>query len=60
MRYFKVPSLDDLRSFVGRCQPEDATLVGFERSVRAWSRGSEYVHLTDEQHRKLFSRSQTD
>jgi hypothetical protein len=45
-RYFKLATLDSLRSFVTRCQPEDATLAGFEQSVRAWARGSEYVHLT--------------
>jgi hypothetical protein len=33
--------------------PDDATLAGFDHSVRAWDRGSEYVHLTDEQHVKL-------
>jgi hypothetical protein len=25
----------------------------FERSIRAWSRGSEYVSLSDEQYAKL-------
>jgi hypothetical protein len=49
-RYFKFPALDDLRSFVVRCHPEDATMEEFEHSVRAWARGSEYVHLTDEQY----------
>jgi hypothetical protein len=29
-----------------RCQPEDATLAGFEQGVRAWGQGSEYVELT--------------
>jgi hypothetical protein len=52
-RYFKFPTLPDLRSFVERCQPEDSTLAGFDHSVRAWARGSEYVHLTDEQYGKL-------
>lgn len=52
-RYFKFSALDDLRSFVERCQPEDATLAGFDHSVRAWARGSEYVHLTEEQFGKL-------
>jgi len=28
-------------------------LAGFDHSVRAWSRGSEYVNLTDEQYAKL-------
>ena len=42
-----------LDQFCVATQPEDATLSGFERSVRAWCRGSEYVHLTDEQYSKL-------
>jgi hypothetical protein len=32
-RYFKFPALGDLRSFVIRCNPEDATLAEFDRSV---------------------------
>jgi hypothetical protein len=35
-----------LDQFCGVTQPEDATLAGFDRSVRAWGRGSEYVELT--------------
>jgi len=54
-RYFKFPALHDLRSFVERCQPKDVTLVGFDHSVRAWNRGSEYVNLTDEQYAKVVS-----
>jgi hypothetical protein len=45
-RFYNFATLDSLRSFVTRCKPEDATLAGFEQSVRAWARGSEYVHLT--------------
>ncbi len=56
-RYFKFPALDDLRSFLIRCHPEDASLAGFDHSVRAWGRGSEYVNLTDEQYGKLAARS---
>ena len=52
-RFYNFATLDALRSFATRCQPEDATLSGFERSVRAWGRGSEYVHLTPEQYGKL-------
>jgi hypothetical protein len=55
-RYFKFATLDSLRAFLTRCQPEDTTLAGFDRSVRAWSRGSEYVQLTDEQYGKLTAR----
>jgi len=54
-RYFKFATLDSLRSFVTRCQPEDANLAGFEHSVKEWGRGSEYVHLTAEQYAKLKS-----
>ena len=31
-RYFRFPTLDDLRAFLTRCQPEDATLAGFEHT----------------------------
>ena len=54
-RYYNFDTLDGLRSFVERCQPEDATLAGFDHSVRAWGRGSEYVHLTDEQYGKAIA-----
>lgn len=54
-RYFNFATLDSLRSFVTRCQPEDTTLDGFEHSVRAWARGSECVHLTEEQYGKLMT-----
>ena len=33
-RYFKFAILDSLRAFLTRCQPEDATLAGFEHSIR--------------------------
>ena len=54
---FKFATLDSLRSFITRCQPEDTTLAGFDHSVRAWTRGSEYVHLTEKQYEKLAGRS---
>jgi hypothetical protein len=41
-------TLEGLRSFVVRCNPEDTTLTRFEHSVRAWARGSAYVNLTAE------------
>src|ERR1019366_6335449 len=37
----RLASLGDLRVFLTRCNPEDATLAGFDKSVRAWARGSE-------------------
>jgi hypothetical protein len=37
-RYYQFATLDGLRSFVVRCNPED--MDNFERSVRAWSRGA--------------------
>ena len=52
-RYCRFADLDSLRTFLTRCQPEDEALAGFEQSVRAWGRGSEYVHLAAEQYRKL-------
>ena len=52
-RYYNLSTLETLRSFFTRCQPEDATLAGFDQSIRAWGRGSEYVHLTPDQNGKL-------
>ena len=52
-RYYNLSTLETLRSFFTRCQPEDATLAGFDQSIRAWGRGSEYVHLTPDQYGKL-------
>src|ERR1035437_7622559 len=52
-RFCNSCTLDSLRSFVERCSPEDASLAGFDHSVRAWDRGSEYVHLTPEQYGRL-------
>jgi hypothetical protein len=39
-RYFKFATLDSLRSFLTRCQPEDSTLDGFEHSVRVLGRAA--------------------
>jgi hypothetical protein len=50
-RYYHFATLDGLRSFVIRCNPENMT--EFERSVRAWNRGSNFVNVTDEQYGKL-------
>jgi hypothetical protein len=50
-RYYRFATLDDLRGFVIRCNPEN--IERFEHSVRAWSRGSDYVSLTNEQYAKL-------
>lgn len=52
-RFYHFSTLGSLRSFVTRCQPEDATLAEFDRSARAWGRGSEYVNLTLQQYGKL-------
>jgi hypothetical protein len=38
-RYYNFTTLDSFRSFVERYQPEDATLAGFEHSLRAWGPG---------------------
>ena len=50
-RYYDFATLEGLRAFVVRCNVED--LEEFDRSVRARSRGSNYVNLTDEQYSKL-------
>jgi hypothetical protein len=42
-RYFKFATLDSLRSFVTRCQPEDATLAG-SSIASSGGGGSEYLH----------------
>jgi len=52
-RYFRLPTLEALRSFLLRCNPEDTALQSFDQGVRAWGRGSEYVQLTTEQYTKL-------
>jgi hypothetical protein len=50
-RYYYFATLDGLRSFVLRCNPEN--MPEFERSVRAWNRGSNFVNVTEEQYGKL-------
>ncbi len=53
-RCYHFATVDGLRSFVIRCNPEN--MPEFERSLRAWSRGSNYVNLSDEQYGKLKKR----
>jgi hypothetical protein len=50
-RYYRFATLDGLRAFVIRCNPED--MEEFERSVRAWGRGGNFVNITEEQYAKL-------
>ena len=50
-RYYDFATLEELQAFVVRCNPED--LAEFDRSARAWSRGSEMISLTHEQYSKL-------
>jgi hypothetical protein len=52
-RYIDFVSLDELRAFVKRCNPDAGAIDEFEHDIRAWGRGSIYVNLTDEQLRKL-------
>jgi hypothetical protein len=52
-RRYRFVTLDSFRWFVIRCNPED--MADFERSVRAWTRGSNYVNVTDEHYEKLRS-----
>jgi hypothetical protein len=50
-RYYNFGTVDGLRRFVTRWNPED--MADFEKSLSAWGRGSNYVRLTDEQYEKL-------
>lgn len=50
-KYFHFTTVEGLRSFVFRCNPED--MAKFERSLKAWGRGSNYCNITDEQYAKL-------
>ena len=52
-RFYEFATVEALRGFLERCNPADSSLAGFDRSVRAWGRGSEYVNLSDEQYSKL-------
>jgi hypothetical protein len=53
-RYYHFPSEEGFRAFVSRCNLEDMT--DFEHSMRAWSRGSNYANLSEEQYEKLLRR----
>ena len=48
------PTEESFRDFVSRYNLED--MADFEHSMRAWSLGSNYVNLSDEQYQKLRSR----
>ena len=50
-RYFTFPTERAFRAFVSRCNLEN--MADFEHSMRAWSRGSNYANLTEEQYQKL-------
>lgn len=52
-RYIDLDSLDALRAFVKRCNPDAGERADFEDDVRAWVCGSVFVNLTDEQYCKL-------
>lgn len=52
-RYIDFVSLEDLRAFVKRCNPDPGEVEEFEHNIQAWGRGSIFVNLTDEQYRKL-------
>jgi hypothetical protein len=52
-RYFDFVTVEDLRAFVNRCNPDPGELGDFEKSVRAWGRGSIFVNLSDDQYQKL-------
>lgn len=46
-RFFSVPDPTILRRMVIKMRCED--IDDFDHSIRAWARGSVYVHLSDEQ-----------
>ena len=46
-RHFAVDDLTVLRKIVIKLRCED--IADFDHSIRAWARGSVYVHLSDEQ-----------
>jgi hypothetical protein len=50
-RYFHFATEESFRAFVSRCNLED--MADFDHSMRAWSRGSDYANLTEEQYKKL-------
>jgi hypothetical protein len=50
-RYYQFPTVDSLRAFVLRCNPEN--VEKFEHSLKTWGQGSAFVLLTDEQYLKL-------
>jgi hypothetical protein len=50
-RFFTFSTEESFRDFVSRCNLED--VAEFEHSMRAWSRGSNYANLSDEQYQKL-------
>jgi len=52
--YFTFYTEGSFRDFVSRRNLED--MAAFEHSMRAWSRGSNYANLTEEQYQKLRSR----
>lgn len=54
--FFHFATLDELRAFVTRCYPDGTNLEEFENNVRAWSRGSIYVNLSDEQYAAIQTR----
>jgi hypothetical protein len=50
-RYFQVKTVESIRAFASRCNLEDT--ADFEGSMRAWSRGSNYASLSEDQYAKL-------
>jgi hypothetical protein len=51
-RFFNFATLNALRSFLTRCQPEDATLAGFEQSVGAGQRVRPHPSATKANHKQ--------
>lgn len=56
-RYIDFVSVEELRAFVLRCNPEsrpgEDAMSEFDRDIRRWGRGSLFVNLTEGQYARL-------
>ena len=50
-RHFTLPNVEALRRLAREGHVED--VEGFERGIRTWGRGSQFLRLTEEQYRRL-------
>ncbi len=52
-RFYDVATLEGVRALLIRANATSETLVDFNHDVRAWSRGSIYLNVTDQQYARL-------